>query len=191
MAADILMIRHGRTDANASGLLAGRADVSLSDDGRLQAAAIGRRLADRAPDIVVSSPLARCVDTAAAIGGEVVIDERFVELDYGDWDLMPIADIGADAWEAWREDLNLRPPGGETLNELGERVRAGLAEWSAVGGRIAIVSHVSPIKAAVCWALGVSDALSWNMFVEPASISRLAGGEVRQLRSFNDTGHLG
>ena len=55
-----------------------------------------------------------------------------------------------------------------------------------------VVSHVSPIKAAVTWALGVDPIAGWRTHLDAASISRVifrAQGPL--LRTFNETGHLG
>ena len=85
------------------------------------------------------------------------------------------------------------PPGGESLTELGVRVRAACAELvdEIRTGDVVVVSHVSPIKAAVAWALGAGDELAWRMFVGLASISRISVGDRGPLLySFNEVGHL-
>jgi len=144
------------------------------------------------PDRVVSSPLQRARDTAAAIGVPVTVDERWVELDYGPYDGMRLADVPAGLWQAWRHDVAWVPPGAESLVALGGRVRAACDEVLAFGGNMTVVvTHVSPIKAAVAWALGVGDEVTWRMFVSPGSLT-VIGTEERGpvLRSFNVTGHL-
>ncbi|MFT5268387.1 MAG: broad specificity phosphatase PhoE, partial [Acidimicrobiales bacterium] len=141
----LILLRHGRTKANAGGLLQGRIDLELDDLGQQQAqaaaAAIGK--ADR----VIASPLVRAQQTAAAFGQPVETDERFIELDYGDWEAKPVKDVPVETWNEWRSDLDFRPPNGETLNELGSRVRGALADLAAeaVHQNIVVVSHVSPI----------------------------------------------
>ena len=90
----LIVVRHGRTEANASGLLLGRRlDPALDDLGRRQAAALGRRAARRAR--VVSSPLRRTRETAEAFGRPVEVDERWIELDYGELDGTPLRDVPA------------------------------------------------------------------------------------------------
>jgi broad specificity phosphatase PhoE len=104
-----------------------------------------------------------------------------------------VADIGAVHWDRWRGDLDFAPPGGESLRSLGNRVREACADLAtaAVDETVVVVTHVSPLKAAVAWALGVGDDVSWRCFVAPASITRvrltLAGPT---LVSFNEAGHL-
>ena len=187
----IVIVRHGRTAANAGGLLLGRADPPLDDTGRAQAATLASVVA--APVRVVSSPLQRCRSTAEAFGIGVEVDERWIELDYGDWDQTPIGSVPADAWAAWRRDLDFRPPGGESLRELGARVRAACDDLvsDARDGEVVVVTHVSPYKAALAWALDVDDSISWKLHVVPASVSRIAiraTGPV--LFSFNEQAHL-
>jgi len=187
----LLLVRHGRTAANASGLLLGRADPPLDPVGERQALAVAATLPR--PARVVSSPLQRCRETAACFGAPVDIDERWIELDYGEWDQQPLAELPADVWARWRTDLDLRPPGGETLRELGTRVRAACDALldEARGTDVVVVTHVSPLKAALAWSLDVGDELAWRLHVTPASISRVTirpQGPV--LLSFNETAHL-
>lgn len=187
----LYIVRHGRTEANAGGLLLGRADPSLDDTGRMQAEASAAALPAGAR--VVSSPLRRCVETARVMASEPEIDERFVELDYGELDLTPLRDIPAEVWARWRADIDFRPPGGETLRELGVRVGAGLDELAvdAVDGDVVVVTHVSPVKAALAWALGVGDEISWRSFVAQASITKIGVSDRGpSLHSFNSEAHL-
>lgn len=192
------MVRHGRTAANASGLLLGRADPGLDTVGVAQAAALGATVASARPDRLVTSPLARARATAAAVsdscgGLEITVDERWIELDYGSLDQTPIAAIPAETWAQWRADIRFAPSGGETLAALGERVRSACEELMAADGApIVVVTHVSPVKAATVWALGVGDEVAWRLYVAPASITRIGRGPsgTASLRSFNDVGHL-
>ncbi len=191
----LYLVRHGRTAANARGLLLGRLDPDLDDLGRRQAAALATVIPQGA--LVVSSPLRRTRSTAAALAGvaadEVSTDERWIELDYGAWDGTPLGEVPADAWAAWRADLAFAPPGGESLQELGQRVRAALTDLvtSAVDRDVVVVSHVSPIKAAVAWALGVDDDVAWRLFLSPASVTAIRTGPgAPSLVCFNDTAHL-
>lgn len=187
----LYVCRHGRTEANASGLLLGRADPDLDGLGRRQAAAMAAGLPR--PELVLSSPLARCRQTAEAFGVPVEVDERLVELDYGDYDLIPLRDIPAETWARWRADPTFRPPGGETLAELAERVGQALdgVQERARDTDVVVVSHVSPIKAALAWALGVSIAVSWRCFVAQASITEIGmSPNGPSLRLFNGVAHL-
>ena len=190
----IVVVRHGRTDHNASGKLLGRIDAPLDDTGIEQA----RRLAAAVGpvDRVISSPLLRTRQTADAFGLAVEVDDAWIELDYGEFDGLPLADVPPEVWAQWRADPGFAPPGGETLRALGERVGAALDRLAADvrpgEGSTVIVTHVSPVKAAVAWALGAGEETSWKLWVAPASITRIQltdrGGV---LHTFNELAHLG
>ncbi len=189
----LVLVRHGETPANAGHLLQGRADLSLNERGRGQAQALAG-VASGAT-LVVCSPLRRARETVAAIWntGDVVIDERWAEIDYGELDGHPVAEAWTPLWERWRADPEFVPPGGESLAAVGRRVRAACEELvePASTGDVVVVTHVSPIKAAVIWALGVGDEVAWQMFCDVASVTRLVMGERGPvLRSFNEVHHL-
>lgn len=198
----LILVRHGRTAANAAGLLLGRLDVGLDAEGVRQATALGAQLAveasggDHEPASrprVVASPLLRTRQTAAHLGRAVSLDERWIELDYGTWDGRPLHDVPPEAWAAWRRDPGFAPEGGESLAALGTRVRAACDDLAAEAAErdVIVVTHVSPLKAAVGWALGLDDEAAWRLFVSPASITRIrTGGPAPTLVSFNETLHL-
>lgn len=198
MIRSLIILRHGRTVANASGLLLGRADPELDSRGIEQAAALGRAMnSGRFGQIaaVVSSPLMRTQMTAQALGHPVLSDERLIELDYGLWDGRPVSEVSTAEWATWRSDLAFAPPEGESLAALGVRMREACVDWSSrpldAEGSVVLVSHVSPIKAAVAWALGVDDAVSWRTHLDTASITQvLARNGTPVLSLFNDTAHL-
>jgi broad specificity phosphatase PhoE len=184
----LYLVRHGETAPNVAGALLGRSDPPLTDRGRAQAAALARLLPR--PDRLVSSPLRRARDTAAALGAAVEVDERWIELDYGAFDGASPEAVPADAWRRWREDPGFVPDGGgESLAALGDRVRAACDDLvaDAAAGTVVVVTHVSPVKAAIAWALDVGDLVAWRLWVEDAAVARVEvtpHGPV--LRSFNE-----
>jgi broad specificity phosphatase PhoE len=170
----LILVRHGQTAENARGLLLGRQDPPLSEVGQRQAAALSGLVPPGAR--VISSPLRRARQTADAFDRPTVVDERWIELDYGAWDGCRPDELDEDLWRRWRADPAFVPPaGGESLRSLGKRVRAACetlaAEASA--GDVVVVTHVSPIKAAIAWALGVGDEVAWHMFVLDGSVARV------------------
>jgi broad specificity phosphatase PhoE len=171
----LILVRHGQTTANAQGLVSGRKDVPLTDLGRRQATAVAAALGR--PARVIASPLSRARETAEAFGLAVETDERWIELDYGDLDGTPVSAGPSATWLS-RPDASFVPPGGEPLVALGRRVRAACEELSPQAAEVdvVVVTHVSPIKAAVAWALGVGDEVTWRLYVADAAVCRIGFG---------------
>ncbi|HZP29700.1 MAG TPA: histidine phosphatase family protein [Acidimicrobiia bacterium] len=196
----LVFARHGETDANANGLLLGRLDPPLNERGRAQAEALARAFgAGARPAVVATSPLARTRATAEAIaaacGVEVEVDERLVEVDYGVWDGHPFGALPVELVRKWRSDPAFTPEGGESLADVRARMArcaSDLLERAAeAGAPVVAVSHVSPIKAAVLWALALDDTFAWRLRLDVASITRLTPGpDGPVLLTFNETGHL-
>jgi broad specificity phosphatase PhoE len=187
----LIVCRHGRTAANAAGELLGRRDPGLDEVGRAQADAIAAAIPAGAR--VISSPLRRCQQTAAAIGVPVETDERLIEIAYGELEGVPVREVDPEVWRAWRDDIDWSPAGGESHADLAARVWSLLDELTeaAADRDIVLVSHVSPIKAATAWALGVGIEMSWRAFVAQAAIVRIAtNGPAPSLHAFNDVQHL-
>jgi broad specificity phosphatase PhoE len=187
----IVFVRHGETPPNREGLLLGRGDPELTERGRAQAKDLALALAGLDITSVLTSPLRRARDTASPIAAEcglpVEVDERLIEIDFGEWEGQPLASIDADLVARWHRDPDLTPPGGESLVVVAERVAAFCKERlrDETASSTVAVSHVSPIKAAVTWTLGVSPELAWRMRLDVASLTRIGRGPV--LLSFNET----
>lgn len=144
---------------------------------------------------LVSSPLVRARRTAEALdlGLPVEVDERWVELDYGNYDGQPLDRVPGDLWQRWRADPGWRPDGGESLDDVARRVGEACCSLAgeAAEADVVVVSHVSPIKAAAAWALGVGIEVSWRLHLGLAAISRIdirPAGPV--LVAWNETRHL-
>lgn len=182
----LLLVRHGETAPNVERRLLGRADPPLTERGEEQARAVAAGLPR--PDRVIASPLQRAVATAEAFGLAVETDERWIELDYGKLEGCSVTDVPAETWVRWRADASFAPPGGESLAALGDRVRTACSELASASADevVVVVSHVSPIKAALAWALDVPVDIAWRMFVEDASVSRIdVGANGPSVRWFN------
>ncbi len=184
----LILVRHGRTALNAAGKLQGRLDVPLDDVGREQATAVANHVGP--VDELISSPLLRAVQTAEAFGVPFEQDERWVELSYGRFEGMSSTEaMSAEAWEQWRLDPNYVPDGGESLVDLDERVRSA-CEAIAERARdhdVAIVTHVSPIKSAVAWAIGAPIDIAWRSHLSQASVCRIEiRGRGPVLTAFNE-----
>jgi broad specificity phosphatase PhoE len=183
----LFLVRHGRTAANARGLLQGRLDPPLDEVGHQQAEAIAAMVGP--VDEVVCSPLARARETAVYFGHEPRVDERWIELAYGEYEGMPTEEVPPAIWQAWRENSEFRTKGGESFGDLDARVRAACVELQPRmhESRIVVVSHVSPIKSAVAWALGVTMEIMFHCHLSQASLCRLDNGRFGPvLHSFNE-----
>lgn len=190
----LILVRHGRTQANREGRLQGRLDQDLDEHGRAQAIAVATYVQERCQvDEVVSSPLRRAAQTATAFGLPVEIDDRWMELAYGQYEGTPQADVPSEVWSRWRDDPHFTPDGGESLAALDIRVRAACADLlhRAETSNIVVVSHVSPMKSAVAWALGVGIDISFNCHLDHASVCRIViRGDRPVLLTFNETATL-
>ncbi len=191
----LILVRHGESTGNADGLLLGRMDAPLTERGLAQARALGPTVAGCGR--LIASPLTRARGTAEALGTglEVEIDERWIEIDYGVFDGQPLGSVPSEIWAEWRSDPDFRPPGGETLTEAGVRVREACHVLFACDGEgargptpVVVVSHVSPIKVATCWALGLGVEGTWRLYLATASVTCIAWGTDRPvLHRFNET----
>ena len=195
MSGSIIIVRHGRTEFNAAGRLQGRTDNPLDEVGLAQAEAVATYLAPEllSDTLIVCSPLLRARQTATAIakgvGASLEIDERWIELDYGAFEGLRQSEVPSNVWREWRSDSNFAAPQGESLNQVQQRVTDACAELAQrLEGRTAVVvSHVSPIKSAVAWALGVDVSVGWKTQLVTASITRLAiSANGAALTSFNE-----
>ena len=108
----IAFVRHGETALNRDGRLQGRVDLELSEKGREQAARVATRFAGAPVATVFASPLQRARQTAAAIaevcGANVEVDDRLIELDYGEWDGKPLAEMRTERGLHWFADFGHR-----------------------------------------------------------------------------------
>ena len=195
MSGSIIIVRHGRTEFNATGRLQGRTDNPLDEVGLAQAEAVAAYLQpELLPDaLFVCSPLLRARQTATAIvdrvGSSFDIDDRWIELDYGSYEGLRQAEVPANVWREWRSDSDFAAPQGESLNQVQERVAQACDDLAQrLDGRTAVVvSHVSPIKSAVAWALGVDVSVGWKTQLVTASITRISvSANGAALTSFNE-----
>jgi broad specificity phosphatase PhoE len=184
----LVLVRHGRTAANAARKLQGHLDLPLDDVGMAQVADVASWL-DK-PDRVISSPLVRARQTAEAFGMPYEVDDRWIELDYGSLDGVPVADVDGEVWERWRVDPTYEAGGGESFEAMEKRVLPAAEELLAesMEQTIVVTTHVTPIKAAVAWALGVDVTVGWRCHLDQASVCRIVAGPAGPvLFGFNET----
>ncbi len=198
----VLLVRHGRSTANTAGILAGRTPgVQLDDHGREQADHIAQRLAGISVDRLISSPLERCLQTvtpfATAAGLEIEVDDRFAEVDYGNWSGRPLKDLASEPlWRTVQQHPSAAVfPGGEGLATVSSRAAEAIRDvrLSAVKDQtVLICSHGDVLKAVLADALGMHLDCFQRIVVAPASLSVVRYTALRPfVERINDTGDLG
>lgn len=195
----VLLVRHGVTDANNSGVLAGWSPgVHLAERGGEQARALADRLSPVPVAAVVSSPLERCQETAACLVAQrditVDTDEDLGECRYGDWTGQELKKLVKDP--LWRV-VQAHPsaatfPGGESLRDTQARAVDAIRRHNQRLGDNATwvaVSHGDVIKAVLADALGMHLDLFQRIQVDPCSVSVVRYTELRPfVVRMNDTG---
>jgi len=198
----LLLLRHGQTDMSAQRRYSGRGNPALTDTGRLQAQAAARYLAERGGiSAVVSSPLQRAYDTAAAaakeLGLDVTVDDGLIETDFGTWDGLTFgeaADRDPELHRRWLSDAGATPPGGESFDTVLDRVTAArdriIAEHQ--GATVLVVSHVTPIKMLLRLALDAGPSLQYRLQLDLASLSiaEFYSDGAASVRLVNQTSYL-
>jgi len=197
----VILLRHGRTTANAGGVLAGwTPGVELDETGVAQARGVGERLAKVPLAAVVSSPLERCRQTAEAVatGRDVPVqtDDRLGEARYGDWTGRTIKELAKEPlWKVVQQHPSAAVfpgDGGEGLAQTQARAVAAIRAWNATLGPEAVwlaCSHGDVIKAILADALGLHLDQFQRIVVDPASISVVTYTDTRPfVVRVNDTG---
>lgn len=206
--ATLILVRHGRTTANATGMLAGRAPgVKLDDVGLGQAARVAERLAVVPLVGVVSSPLERCRQTAHLILDHQTgrpaapIDTGITECDYGQWQGRALSELSTEKlWSVVQTQPSAAVfPGGESLAAMQARSVAAIRRHDLAfeaehgpGAVWAAVSHGDIIKAILADALGMHLDLFQRISVGPASVSIVRYGASRPdvIATNTDSGDL-
>ncbi|GIJ20562.1 MSMEG_4193 family putative phosphomutase [Micromonospora lutea] len=198
--ATLLLLRHGRTTANADGGLAGRQPVELDETGRAQAAAVGERLRTVPLSAVVTSPLIRCRQTLelALPQASPVVEEGLIECGYGSWEGQPLKKLAKEPlWPVVQQHPSAAVfPDGEAMAQMAARAVAAVRDWdtrlTAQHGPEAVwlaCSHGDVIKAIVADALGVHLDLFQRIVVDPASVTAIRYTPLRPfLVRLNDVG---
>lgn len=200
-----MLLRHGETALTAQKRFSGSGgpDPALSEKGRWQAERAGEALAARGRvDAVVTSPLARCRQTAEAVAQRLgcaapETEEGLRETDFGAWEGLTFPEVQAKdpaALDAWLSASDVAPPGGESFDDVTRRVAEAQERLVAgfAGRTVLVVSHVTPIKTVLRLALGAPSEALFRMDLAPASLSAVSVFADRNasVAYLNDTGHL-
>jgi len=185
------LVRHGETEWSLNGRHTGRTDIPLTENGQRQAEALGRHLGGRRFALVLTSPLGRARETCRLAGyGDVAqITDDLLEWNYGIYEGRTTAAVRAEepGWSIWTTSI----PQGETVEQVGERVRRVIDRAGAAAGDIALFAHAHVLRIlAACW-LGLPPSDGRLLALGTASISILGHErETRVISVWNQDWHL-
>lgn len=190
----LLLVRHGRSTANTSGVLAGRAPgVELDSHGASQAGALPDRLADIPLAVAVRSPMLRCEQTLQPLLARrpelpVAVEERVSECDYGEWTGRQLSELGEEPLMATVQQHPSAAafPGGESLRAMQHRAVEAVREWNArveaehgADALYLVCSHGDIIKSLVADALGLHLDHFQRITAEPCSVTAIRYTSLR------------
>lgn len=195
-------LRHGETDYNEEDRVQGSHDSNLTSAGRAQADALAERFRSEPVTAIFSSPLKRARETAeiigAALGGmEVAVHDGLHELRCGEFEGVLFEEIKRSRWEeflTWLREPDVQAPGGESMNQLFDRVSGALKEILADaedGDNIIVVSHAGVVRMTLAALVGVPVGVSTSFSLTNASVSIFNRRRGRwTCHAWNDTSHL-
>lgn len=189
----VWLVRHGETEWARLGRHTGRTDIPLTEVGRDQARAIGRRLADQAFGLVLTSPLSRAAETAriAGFGERAVPDDDLLEWDYGALEGRKTADIRAEqpGWTIWRGPWS----GGESADEIGRRADRAIARIHGAldDGDVLVFAHGHLLRVLTARWIGLDPAAGGRFELATATLSILGWErESPSIELWNEACHL-
>jgi probable phosphoglycerate mutase len=200
----IYFVRHGETILTPTRKFSGTGslDPELMQEGLDQADLVAEEAVKLGADVLIASPLKRTRQTAEAIarttGLEIIFDESWYELSFGDWDGKSIEEVKAedpDAYQAWLNSTAYAPGGGESYDEASVRIEEALEKLVAEypGKKVIVVTHNGVIKTAIKLAMGAPAEAVFHVDATPCSISSISiwpSDGLRAVRSVNERGHL-
>ena len=196
----ILLVRHGQTNANATGFYMGWSDEDLNELGYTQARRLSARFASMPIASIYTSPLRRAYTTAAILAEphklELTVLDDLIEIQLGDWQGLHMDEIKKrwpKLWQQSRTDPSeLTMPNGESYRQVTERAVRALKMVAEAnrGKQAAIVTHEVIVKVLIAHVLGVSNSIYRRIEVDNASLSLIRVNNNPQLIRLNDTLHL-
>ena len=197
----VILVRHGQTDWNESGIFRGRIDVKLNPNGIKQAEMTGEALKNVNLNAVYSSPLSRAFDTATAIarnhGLEVEVYEPITDIDFGEWQGLNRSEVESrypgifGVWLSAPEKAEI--PNGETLSQVRQRMMAGLNRILTRDpeGTVVLVSHGLTNKVLLCAMLGLDNSHFWKVKQDNGAINIFKySAQGSKVFLMNETTHL-
>ncbi|SDU21263.1 probable phosphoglycerate mutase [Pseudomonas pohangensis] len=198
----LILVRHGEVPGIEPPTFRGQTDLALTGRGHLQARASGDFIrAHWHLDAIYSSSLSRCIDTARALAGasgpEIIPQPGLLDIDYGDWTTLAVADVQArwpreaELWKSLPQQCLI--PGGESLQDVAARVTRSLALLlnAHPDGTVAVVTHDSVLRVMLCHVIGIPLSAYWSFEMSPCGVSVLEyDGKHFFIHALNQTGHL-
>lgn len=169
---EIYLIRHTQT-VTQKGLCYGQTDVELADSFFDEAREILKKLP--ANPLVFSSPLSRCTRLAQLISAESILDNRLLEMNFGDWENVAFAQIETEKLQCWTDNfVELAPPQGESFSQLYLRVESFWQDLLALENeQVVVVTHAGVIRAILAKALNLPLEKAFAFCVDFASVHKL------------------
>jgi phosphoserine phosphatase len=198
----IILVRHGHVEGISPERFRGRVDLTLTAEGRRQAAVTADRIhATWRPAAAFTSPLSRCRATAEAIATPLGLSPRpldgLIDIDYGQWQGLTPDDVRA-RWPGTFETWHRAPdwaalPGGETLQDVLVRVLSALRDVvdRHPSDTVVLVGHDSVNRVILLHALGLPLSRYWRLGQHPCAINEIdVSGDDCGVLSMNETWHL-
>jgi ribonuclease HI len=198
----LLLLRHGQTELSVHRRYSGRGNPPLTELGRTQADAAARYVGEQgAVAAVISSPLQRAHDTAAAaakvLGLDVTVDDDLIETDFGAWEGLTFGEAAQrdpELHARWLRDTSVTPPDGESFDAVAQRVRRAKDRivTEHAGSTVLVVSHVTPIKTLLRLALDGNAGILYRLHLDLASLSvaEFYPDGLASVRLVNQTAYL-
>ncbi|HEU5002057.1 MAG TPA: histidine phosphatase family protein [Actinomycetota bacterium] len=170
---ELVVVRHGDTEWAIHGRHTGCTDVALTGQGRREAAALAGLLAGRQFARVLVSPLQRAEETCrlAGFGDAAQLCPDLEEWNYGAYEGRTTDEILAErpGWSLWRDGV----PGGETVDEVGERADRVIAEARSAGGDVALFAHGHVLRILAARWIGMPASAGQHLALDPAGVGTL------------------
>jgi broad specificity phosphatase PhoE len=187
----VLLVRHGETEWSASGRHTSRTNVPLNERGRAQAELLRRRLMGQHFDLVMSSPLARALDTCrlVGLGGSAEITDDLREWDYGRYEGWRTPDIRVEwpGWLLWRDGV----PDGETIEAVARRAERVVARLRQNEQDAVVFAHGHLLRVLGARWIALDATHGRGLALDPATVSILGWErEVPVIRLWNDDSHF-
>lgn len=198
----LILIRHGETEWNKNLRFQGHMDIPLSEEGREQARKLALRLSTEKFDAAYASDLSRASETAQAVADyhnlEVKLKPELKEINFGQWEGLTHQEIDSkypESMAKWLSDpKETRIPGGESMNEVAQRCKAGISGILAdnANKNVLVVAHGGVLRIVVAQALGIELNNYWKFRLDNVSLNIIDYYDNGRtiLNCLNDTSHL-